>query len=209
MKTLLFALLAFLLVFGSLPVMAAAQAGTQVVIDLKDLDDFTRNKVMTTLKEKESASKGVMDSLPKIDPNSAREWAKVVTDTIKDVCHNLNVEVNEFIKTPVGMIVAGTIVYKVIGKDFIKATMNTVFGILGWIVTLMLVYFVARKIIIPRKLKKTITWNDKDRGKMTEISYEFVKPYTFKSDDARTVAVSFMVGTAIVATFVAILVVLL
>jgi phage host-nuclease inhibitor protein Gam len=201
-------LLAFLFAFGSLPAMAAAQAGTQVVIDLKDLDDFTRNKVMTTLKEKESASKGVMDSLPKIDPNSAREWAKVVTETIKDVCHNLNVEVNEFIKTPVGMLVAGTIIYKVIGKDLVKKAFNTLFGILGWMSTMIIVYFVAKRFIIPRKIKSTKEYFEGDK-KITETSYKFIKPYDFKSDDARTAAVSFMAGTAIVSTFVTILVVLL
>lgn len=209
MKTLLSALLVFLFIFGFLPAMVAAQAGTQVTVDLKDLDDFTRNKVMTALKEKESAPKGVMGSLPKMDPNSAREWAKVVTETIKDICHNLNVEVNEFIKTPVGVIVAGTIVYKVIGKDFVKAISNTIFGILGWVSSMLVIYFIARKFIIPRKIKDTTTWIDKDKGKITEVAYTFAQPYEFKSNDARTAAVSFMIGTAIVSTFVAALVILL
>lgn len=209
MKKILIGLFVILFVMSAFSVSAAAQsrnAGTSVTIDLRDLDDFTRNSVMKKMKEREEGAKGIMES---VDPVAARAWAQVVTDTIKDICHNLNVEVNDFIKTPVGMIVAGTIVYKVAGRDIFLALKNVVLGTVGWFLTLFIIYFVARKFVIPRKIKVTKTWNDKDKGKVTEVDYHFKVPYEFRqSSDSKAVAVGFLVGTSIASTIAAMIIVL-
>lgn len=211
MKKVIFAMiLVMVMLVMSGMVNAAKSADTNVVVDLKDLDNNTRNAVVEAIKQKEkAAASDFVSTLPKMDPSSAKEWVSVFTTAIRDICHDLNVEVNEFIKTPVGMLVGGLIVYKVVGKDVINTIKRITLGTIGWVVTMACLYiFVARKFFIRRKLKYTDTWNDKERGVIKRDGYVFVTPYEFKSSDARTVAACFMTGVAIVITIVAMITVL-
>ena len=210
MKKILIVLLVLLFVIPALSASAQIRrSDTNVTIDLQDLDDFTRNAVMKKMKEKETSGKGLMESVKDVDPNAIQVWADVVTKTIKTICRDLSIEANEFIKTPVGMIVAGTIVYKVVGKDVFQAIKGIVFGIIGWVMTMLILYFIARKFVIPRKLKRTKVWNDKEKGKVTETEYYFEIPYEFRPNgEAKAVAVGFLVGAAIISTVAAMIIVL-
>lgn len=58
-----------------------------------------------------------------VNIEKAYEWkdfVKVFAEAIKEVCHILNVEVNDFVKTPVGKMTAILIGYKIFGKDLIE-----------------------------------------------------------------------------------------
>jgi len=210
MKKILIVLLALLFAVPALSASAQARrSDTTVTVDLKDLDEYSRNQILNRMKNKEGSGVGIMDSVKDTDPASIKVWADLISGTIKTICHDLSIEANEFIKTPVGMIVAGTIIYKVVGKDALYAIKGIVFGIIGWVMTMSILYFIARKFIIPRKLKRTKVWNDKDKGKITETEYYFEIPYEFRqSSDSKTVAVSFLVGTSIVSTIAAMVIVL-
>lgn len=210
MKKILIVLLGLLFMVPALSASAQLRrADTTITIDLQDLDDVTRNAVMKRMKEKETTGKGLVESVKDVDPNAVQVWADVVTKTIKTICRDLSIEANEFIKTPVGMIVAGTIVYKVVGKDALQAIKGIVFGIIGWVMTMLILYFIARKFIIPRKLKRTKVWNDEDKGKITETEYYFEIPYEFRpNSESKAVAVGFLAGTAIISTIAAMIIVL-
>ena len=175
---------------------------TDVTVDLKDLDYNTRNAILEQMKKK--AQNTMPMQLPKIAPSVAKEWVTVVTGAIKDLCHDLGVEVNQFIKTPVGMLIAATLVYRVVGRDFLTSARRVFFAVTGWFVSMAFLYlFVARKFFIGHKLKYVDTWTDKERGLIKRKGFEFKKPYEFNSNDARTAAASFMAGTAIVLTVLA------
>ena len=198
------------LVFTSAP-FAAGQSDTNVVVDLKDLSSDARNAVIYAIKEKEKMQKAAapLEMLPKMDPSTAKEWVSIFTGAIRDICHDLNVEVNDFIKTPVGMLVGGLIVYKVVGKDVLSTVKRITFGVVGWLVTMTCLYlFVARKFFIRRKLKYTDTYTDKERGPVKREGYVLVPPYEFKSNDARTTAAIFMCVFAGAITIVAMITVL-
>ena len=60
---------------------------------------------------------------------------------IKQLCQTLNVEVNEFIKTPAGIIITGVIIYRCGGKDILKLLILMIFCFIGYIVTLSSTYF--------------------------------------------------------------------
>jgi hypothetical protein len=60
----------------------------QVTVDLKDLDNVTRNKIIEKKKEEAGIS----------NPEQIKEWAgvgKELGSAVKEMCHTLNVEVNE------------------------------------------------------------------------------------------------------------------
>ena len=212
MKT-LFVVLAVLFCFAiSTPsVMAQAQQNTKVVVDLKDLDYNTRNTIIKYIKDQEEATnqnKSLIDTVSKIDPDSVGLWVKAITNGIRDICKDLNVAVNEFIQTPVGIIVAGTLIYNVIGRDAIHGIKQIVFATLGWIISMAVMYFIGRKFLFTRKLEKIETYTDKNRGLIELKSYEFVKPYDFVSDDARSGAYVVAAAVTTAMTIVAIVVIL-
>jgi hypothetical protein len=74
----------------------------------------------------------VMETMKGINPSGLNEWGKLITGTIRDICSDLNVTVNEFVKTPVGMGVSALIIYKVAGKDFISNAMDILLAIPLW-----------------------------------------------------------------------------
>lgn len=56
----------------------------------------------------------------------AKEWASLVSSTIKDTCSSLNIGINNFITTPVGLMAVGFTFYKIAGQDtlgLIKSSM--------------------------------------------------------------------------------------
>ena len=192
-------------VMAAVPFSAMAQSETTVTVDLSDLDSNSRNAIIKALKKQES----VTDTLSKVvDPKAASEWAMAVTGAIKEVCKTLNIEVNEFVKTPVGMMVAGLIVYKVIGKDVILYTKNIFFGIVGWVLSMLILYFIAKKFVLPLKVKQEFLHRDEDGKETRETTYKFVKPYDFRSEDAKTTVVSCLSIAAGATTLVAMIAIL-
>jgi hypothetical protein len=128
-------------------------------------------------------SKEILESVKGINPKDLDEWRKVVTGTIKDVCNDLSITVNDFIKTPVGMWIAALITYKVMGKDLLENALDIIIMVplwfmvsftcayLGW-------YFFSMKTIYHIKY-------DKDTGKRIEKTPERVERYSWESDSNR------------------------
>lgn len=59
------------------------------------------------------------------------EWADMLSGIVVGTAQKVGFAVNEFVRTPVGLVVTGVIVYKAIGKDMIKLF----FAGAMWIVT--------------------------------------------------------------------------
>jgi len=211
MKKISMLLLTFVLVFGLSMTAFAQQRGneTKVVVDLKNLDDLTRNKIIDSMKKAESS--GLPIDISAFQPEAIKAWVNAVSEGIKDVCHNLNVEVNDFIKTPAGMIITGSIIYKVIGKDIFIGVKDIVFGILGWVVSMLLLFLIARRFVLTRKIKILKEYEEEIDGKKRMVkltSYKFIKPYEFKSDDARSFAFAALIIPAVAFTIAAMIIVL-
>lgn len=84
------------------------------------LTDSERTKLAKLIREKQqgAVSASIMSSIS--DSTKWQEVGKAFSETIKDVCQTLNVEVNQFIKSDVGKLTATIIVYKMIGKDIVR-----------------------------------------------------------------------------------------
>lgn len=123
-----------------------AQQGTIKIEDLLTNPGLTaeeRNKLAKLVREKSGVSASIMNNLS--DTTKWQEVGKAFSETIKDVCQTLNVEVNQFIKSDVGKLTAIIIVYKMVGKDVIRIGIILLFM---FIVTFMIgisIYFIHGK----------------------------------------------------------------
>lgn len=92
-----------------------------VVQKLKsDCENLRLAEVSKKTAEKES---GVGSMLPTITPERVTGWAQVAegfANAVGAAAHQLGVSVNDFIKTPAGMITIGVILWKVIGVSILK-----------------------------------------------------------------------------------------
>lgn len=160
------------------------------------------------------------------DPVKLNQWRKLITGTIKDIANDLNVSVNEFVKTPVGLGVAALIFYKVAGKDMIGTIIDVVLVIPFWIVIMIVIGITSSRYLghtieymeimsSPQSLSNDDARNAlADQIKGTKASEKIpikipirVCRYKWNSNDARTTFGAFMVGIPIVCTVAAFLVV--
>jgi len=137
-----------------------------------------------------------------INPEKLDAWRKTITGTIKDICNDLNVSVNDFIKTPVGNGVVIYLAYSMIGKDVLKVTAKVLFMVPFWIITMCILFYLQRKylsVITYYSEKKEVIG---ESGK-TEIIHSEPKreiSYPWNTNDARTTFAAVLFGTGIVTT---------
>jgi len=167
----------------SLVVPSIALAETSVTINLEDLDSITRDSVLKKVKQlKEEKAKDITEKLANMDPDKVSQWTSTITKAIKDVCHDLNVEVNDFAKTPVGMGIVGIIVYKVVGADFVSSIKTVFFTLFWWFLVGSTIVLSFRHFHMCKKVK--VKELDK-KGKPFVANIEYIKRYKFNADDER------------------------
>jgi hypothetical protein len=161
-----------------------SNAKTEKVIDIEKLSINARNEILNLNKSDDE----------NFNVTKAEQWAsfgKNFASALKETCQVLNVEVNAFVKTPVGMVASGLIVYKVIGKDLIKMVVTILVCSFIYILILFsfFIFFIPKKLVIRDENKK-----------ITQIKY--IKRYEFKSDDARVFSAWAHGGALLANTFV-------
>ena len=101
-----------------------------------------------------------IDTLKQVDIEDFSAKAEVVvtsvTSVIKTVAKDLNVAVNDFIKTPVGIITTGVIVYKFVGKDFITWLKDLLFLTMFVIVGNMMLIKTRNKFLLKEVKEETV-----------------------------------------------------
>jgi len=136
------------------------------------------------------------------NPEKLDAWRKVITGTIKDVCNDLNVTVNEFIKTPVGMGTAALIIYKVAGKDVLSKAVSVIIMIPFWLFSIVVILYLRH-----RYFGSSVVYHRKTEigtGKFGKAIYEYSEPereinYPWRSEDAKIVlAVTLSAAVALV-----------
>lgn len=104
------------------------------VMDITNLSDQdVQNAIKLARKSiEEPSATQVVEIVKGIDPNSLDQWRQLITGTIKDVCNDLSITVNEFVKTPVGMGIAALILYRVAGKDLLENALDIMIMVPLW-----------------------------------------------------------------------------
>lgn len=157
------------------------------------------------------------------DPAKLNEWRQLITGTIKDIANDLNVSVNDFVKTPVGLGVAALIFYKVAGKDMMATIFDVMFAIPFWCMIMIVCALTARAFLGHKTEIMTITSTPnlltdsklKEDVQEVVVGNEEVKieqpirvcRYKWYSNDARNTFGCFMVGIPIVVTIACFIVV--
>jgi len=170
-----------------------AQSGTIDLNDLKGLSAEARGEIIQ--KKLNEMDNTVTSKVINIDPEKAEKWVKIISTTIRTICSDLSIEVNEFIRTPVGKVTTAIIVYKVIGDDLKRV----VLAVAGWAVTVIMILLLMRKF----HMSERIVTRD-DNKNIVDVKY--VPRYEWvKTSDAKITSACFHVGGLIVITAVAII----
>lgn len=161
-----------------------------------------------TRKEVETATDIVADN--NTDPTKLNEWRILITDTIKEVCKDLNVGVNEFIKTPVGMLAGGALLYKFAGKEILTTLLKILIIIPGWLVCMgiwgaCLRYFFGSKLVYT-----TISESTDENGKLVKNKTrpEKIPTYPWACSETRDWVGFFFVVCPIIITCMALFAIL-
>jgi len=138
-----------------------------------------RNKLARLIREKSQSQmtlSGVVGSLS--DSTKWQEIGIAFSETIKQVCQTLNVEVNQFIKSDVGKLTAGIIIYRMVGKDLLRIAIILLFMIGLTFFIFFSIYFIHGK--------KRWKIKDKEGNEHIESKDRWIK---WEDDTARTLSV--------------------
>lgn len=97
-----------------------------------------------TLKANTAAEEGI-SIIEKVDEDMVEKWTGIangIAAIIKSTAGELNIAVNEFVKTPVGMMVAGSIIFTVAGDEILSLVIGIPFSFI-W---MWICFRVARKV---------------------------------------------------------------
>jgi hypothetical protein len=153
-----------------------------------------------------AAKEGILSDLTDVakDPKALNEWRLLITGTIKDIAYDLNVTVNEFIKTPAGMAVAGLIIYKVAGKEVLSQVFDIVLIIPFWILCMSVLWVLQRKYFGCKLVFDTYT--DPDSKKIVKNNPQRIQNYEFYSRDSRSGAAWAIYGLMVLVSFISLIV---
>lgn len=186
-------------------------------IDLDGLSaDEKKNMMHYIIKLSDAQKKavktdGVADTLKEVakNPNALNEWRVMITGTIKDIANDLNVTVNEFVKTPVGLGIAGLIIYKVAGKDLVVTLMDIILIVPFWFVAMGILFILQKRYFGIITVYREVRTEHKDNGKpvVTKYDPERKHRYPWQSDDARVMGAVMIYGCMIIVTVASLIIV--
>ena len=147
----------------------------------------------TNYQEINKLTQGIKD-FSSLTPDAINSWRQLITGTIKDIWNDLNVSVNEFIKTPAGIGISALILYKVAGKEILFTIIQKVYEIIFilpfWFFSMIVIFYAYKKMFTQILVYKKITIKEDENGKKYEIKEnpERQSIYDFRTTDSRIVA---------------------
>ena len=154
------------------------------VLNIDNLNDTEITQAIRTAKksmEGQQATQSVLSVVKDVDPTELEAWGKLVSGTIKTICEDLSITVNDFVTTTVGMGVAALIAYKVAGKELLENALDIAVMVPLWfMVTAVNLFFVWY--FFSAKTIYHIKYND--QGKKVEKKGERVQRYPWKTPNS-------------------------
>jgi len=108
-----------------------------------------------------------------------REMGEAFATTIESICKTLSVEVNEFLKSDVGMLTAAVIIYKMVGRDIVQILLYT--GI--WIGVTFFIMLSIKFLHMKKKIKQQVLDPENESEKAYVVVYAYVDRFGWPSDD--------------------------
>lgn len=173
MKVIASTLCLFILLGFFSPIFAQGTIKIEDLLTNPNLSAAERDKIAKLLTAQPSGRGVVIEAIA--NSEKWREVGQAFAETVKQVCQTLNVEVNQFIKSDVGKLTAGIILWKMVGKDLIRIVVLSMFLFCLTIVIFGSIYFIhgRKKVIIMEDGKAVTTyrdrWIDWDRNNSARI----------------------------------------
>ena len=173
-----------LMVLGMVICFSSAYAGTIVLPDGQELniDNLNESEVIQAIKTAQKSLKAKSSSVAEIvkgvNPNDLQAWSKLITSTIKSICEDLSITVNDFVKTPVGIGVAAIIMYQVAGKELLDNAHDIVIMVPLWFLLTGIILFLGWYCFSGKTYYNKIYYNDK--GKKVKEGYERQSRFPWK-----------------------------
>jgi hypothetical protein len=211
MKKLISVLVIIMILTFSIPV----SAGNYMTLpngQAIDVSNLTDNEILQAVKlAKKSAGIEGTDTVKQliqgVNPKDLAEWRVLITGTIKDVCNDLSITVNEFVTTPVGAGIAALIVYKIAGKDVLSNAFQVVIMIPLWFVWTCMVFFLGWYFFANKNFYQKISYNDK--GKKIKEGLIRAPRYNWESTTSKVEFAYFLIVSEIITTILTIAIVLI
>lgn len=161
-------------------------AGPEVTVDISKLSSDARDAVLKTVNNQPKSAFDSLVGQAVTNPTVVVGWAKEIGLAVAEVCKALNVQVNEFSRTRVGVLITGLIIWKVAGKDI----MSIVGSCMIMLIFLPIWLWSYRHFHMRERIVKKVEIRGK---KEVPVEVEYISRYEFRSQDAR-------VGSAVVHT---------
>ncbi len=171
--------------------------------EIKSMTDMMNKVIKVKAKAPETAEKVSQMATDMLsNPERLDAWRKTITGTIKDICNDLNVSVNDFIKTPVGNGVVVYLAYNLIGKDVLAVTARVLFLVPFWCIIICILFYLQRKYLsvttVYDKKEEIVTENGKTKTLYSHPEREITFPWG--SNDARIAFACVLFGVGIIST---------
>lgn len=157
-----------------------------------DTDNLDKNTAASVLQAEKNARQAATVATEKVfTADNVEKFADIgvkIGKVIAATCKELSIEVNEFVKTPVGMITMGLIVYKVVGEKL----WSVIGGTLAWFAIVAVIFLSLRRFHMSERV---VTNSDKENPRI-----EYVPRFEFESSDAKAVSACFHAGVFLVFT---------
>jgi len=147
-------------------------------LNIDNLTDYEITQAIETARKSMSAKKAsesVMNIVQGVDPTELEAWSKLISGTIKTVCEDLSITVNDFVKTPVGIGVAALIAYRVAGEELLDNALDIVIMVPLWFMMTGIILFLGWYFF------SGITVYDYDNGKKLKHSARRVSRFPWKN----------------------------
>jgi hypothetical protein len=194
-------ILALVLVFSflSIGIVFAQNSKTEVIVDGIDISGLNPENQAHFLKLRkiaieESQKRVSEDTKNKIgniisNPSNidlAIQWRTLIVTTLRETASDLNVAVNEFVKTPVGGATAIILFYNLMGKTLLHSLWTIAFLPIAWLIYTFICGFLFFYFHGKKKIKTEITKKGSDEIKKT---FEYIPKYEFYSREAKAFSI--------------------
>ena len=187
-------LLSFGVSYGGNNMVITLPNGQAIPVDgLNSSEITTMTTYMTKVAKAQNAQGSFITNSSKVmseianNPEKFNDWRKLITGTIKDACNDLNISVNDFIKTPVGIGVAALVIYKIAGADVLGKLFEIIILVPLWISVIIMLYSLQRKYLNSKVIynhKKDVSVDGKPKYEYYDATH--TTAYPWNSDEART-----------------------
>ena len=168
-----------------------------------NIDKLTESEVTQAIRtaqkslEGKKSAESVMQMVKGVDPTELEGWAKLITGTIKTVCNDLSITVNDFVKTPVGIGIAALIVYRVVGADLLDNALDLIIMVPLWFIMTGIILFLGWYFFSAKTIYEKIYYDDK--GKKVKEEPKRVPRYPWKTSNNDMPTMDIFAGILIVA----------